>query len=115
MIRVEFRLRGKSVRTSEEELYFLYGHAAEEHGKTVDTDTESAVRRTAILEELKIELNVLCKSLLLSLSLKNVVSVLALRKRVLQRTLSSILSSSSTDVLLTAVSVLVWTVLQCFL
>ena len=50
-------LRGKSVRSSEEELSFLYGKTEEQHSKTVYTKSETAVRGASVSEKFKIEKN----------------------------------------------------------
>ena len=74
-------LGSKTLGVTEEEHCLVDVCANKKHCKTVDTKTESAVRRTSVLEELKIELNVVSKTLFLCLSLKNVVSVLTLCTR----------------------------------
>ncbi len=71
----------KSIGTAEEEHCLLDRDAEEEHGQTVDTDSESAVGRTAVTEELGIELNVLAKSLLCRILAEVVVAVLSLCAR----------------------------------
>lgn len=52
-------LRGKTVGTAEEEFRFLDGKPQEEHGQAVKTETEAAVRRAAVTEELEVERNVI--------------------------------------------------------
>ena len=47
-------------------------------GQAVDAQTETAVGRAAVLEELQIELDVLGQTLLLSLLLQHLVAMLAL-------------------------------------
>ena len=68
----------QSIGSAEEEHCFLDRDAEEEHGQTVDTDSESAVGRTAVTEELGVELNVLAKSLLCRVTAKVIVAVLSL-------------------------------------
>ena len=60
-------LRSQTVGTAEQELGILDGLAAEQHGQTVDAQTEAAVRGAAVLEELQIELDILGQALLLCL------------------------------------------------
>ena len=50
-----------------------------EHREAVDADTEAAMGRAAVFEELEIELDILVETLLLRLALEHIVSVLALR------------------------------------
>ena len=52
-------LRSQTVGAAEQELGVLDGLAAEQHGQTVDAQTEAAVRGAAVLEELQIELDVI--------------------------------------------------------
>ena len=70
--------RSQTVGAAEQELGFLDGQAAEQHGQAVDAQTEAAVRRAAILEELQIELDVLGQTLFLGLLLQHLIAVLAL-------------------------------------
>ena len=60
-------LRSQTVGATEQELGVLDGLAAEQHGQTVDAQTEAAVRGAAVLEELQIELDVIGQALLLCL------------------------------------------------
>lgn len=71
----------QSVGTAEEEHSLLDRDTEEEHGESVNADGESAVRRTAVAEELGIELNVLAETLLCSVGAKLCVAVLSLRAR----------------------------------
>ena len=71
-------LRSQTVGAAEQELGVLDGLAAEQHGQTVDAQTEAAVRGAAVLEELQIELDVIGQALLLCLLLQHVVAMLTL-------------------------------------
>ena len=58
--------RGQTVGAAEQELCVLDAQAAQQHGQAVDAQTEAAVGRAAVLEELQIELDILGQALLLS-------------------------------------------------
>ena len=60
--------RSETVGAAEQELGVLDGQAAEQHGQAVDAQTEAAVGRAAVLEELQIELDILGQALLLGLA-----------------------------------------------
>ena len=63
------KLRSQTVGAAEQELGVLDGLAAEQHGQTIDAQTEAAVRGAAVLEELQIELDTIGQALLHCLSL----------------------------------------------
>ena len=70
--------RGQAVGAAEQELGILDGQAAQQHGQAVDAQTETAVGRAAVLEELQIELDIIGQTLLLGLLLQHLVAMLAL-------------------------------------
>ena len=72
------QLRGQTVGAAEQELGILDGQAAQQHGQAVDAQTETAVGRAAVLEELQIELDIIGQTLFLGLLLQHLVAVLAL-------------------------------------
>ena len=71
----------QSVGSAEEEHSFLDRDAEEEHCQAVDTYSEAAVGRTAVAEELGVELNVLAKSLLCRIFAELLIAVLSLCAR----------------------------------
>ena len=71
----------QSVRTAEEEHCFLDRNTEEEHGESVNTDSKTTVGRTAVAEELGVELNVVNKSFFGGVSAKLGIAMLTLCAR----------------------------------
>lgn len=63
-------LRIEPVRAAEQEHSFLNVESEQQHGQTVNTETETAVRRTAVFKEFKVELNVFTESFFVRLFLR---------------------------------------------
>ena len=71
-------LRIEPVGAAEQEHSFLNVESEQQHGQTVNTETETAVRRTAVFKEFKVELNVFTESFFVRLFFEDFVTVLAL-------------------------------------
>ena len=70
-------LRIEPVGAAEQEHSFLNVESEQQHCQTVNTETETAVRRTAVFKEFKVELNVFTESFFVRLFFEDFVTILA--------------------------------------